>query len=54
MSRPALQQLGYYQGEVDGLLGPLTRAAIADYQRANGLVETSAIDQPTLESLGMA
>jgi hypothetical protein len=28
--------------------------AIADYQRANGLVETSAIDQPTLESLGMA
>jgi Putative peptidoglycan binding domain len=50
----ALQQQGYYRGEVDGLLGPLTRAAIADYQRANGLVETSAIDQPTLESLGMA
>jgi hypothetical protein len=50
----ALQQQGYYQGEVDGLLGPLTRAAIADYQRANGLVETAAIDQPTLQSLGMA
>src|SRR6266480_5071036 len=29
----ALQQQGYYQGEVDGLLGPLTRAAVADYQR---------------------
>jgi hypothetical protein len=50
----ALQQQGYYQGEVDGLLGPLTRSAIADYQRANGLAETAAIDQPTLESLGMA
>jgi Putative peptidoglycan binding domain len=50
----ALQQQGYYQGEVDGLLGPQTRAAITDYQRANGLVETAAIDQPTLESLGMA
>ena len=50
----ALQQQGYYQGEVDGLLGPLTRAAIADYQRANGLAETAAIDQPTLELLGMS
>src|SRR6267154_2740489 len=48
----ALQQQGYYQGEVDGLLGPETRAAVADYQRANGLAETAAIDQPTLESLG--
>ena len=49
----ALQQQGYYQGEVDGLLGPQTRAAVADYQRANRLVETAAIDQPTLASLGM-
>ena len=49
----ALQQQGYYQGEVDGLLGPQTRAAVADYQRANGLVETAAVDQPTLASLGM-
>ena len=49
----ALQQQGYYQGEVDGLLGPLTRAAIADYQRANGLAETAAIDQPTLQLLGI-
>ena len=50
----ALQQQGYYQGEVDGLLGPQTRAAIGEYQRATGLAETAAIDQPTLESLGMA
>jgi hypothetical protein len=49
----ALQQQGYYHGEVDGLLGPQTRAAIADYQRDRGLYITSAIDQPTLESLGM-
>jgi hypothetical protein len=50
----ALQQQGYYQGDVDGLLGPLTRAAIATYQRDRGLYVTSAIDQPTLESLGMS
>jgi hypothetical protein len=50
----ALQQQGYYHGEVDGLIGPLTREAIANYQRDHGLYETAAIDQPTLESLGMA
>jgi len=50
----ALQEQGYYHGEVDGLIGPLTRAAIADYQRDHGLYETAAIDEPTLESLGMS
>jgi hypothetical protein len=49
----ALQAQRYYQGEVDGLLGPLTREAIAAYQRDRGLYTTAAIDQPTLESLGM-
>jgi hypothetical protein len=48
-----LQQQGYYDGEVDGLIGPLTRAALANYQRDHGLYETASIDQPTLESLGM-
>ena len=47
----ALQQQGYYQGEVDGLLGPPTCAAIADYQRDHGLYITSALDSPTLQSL---
>ena len=50
----ALQAQGYYQGEVDGVLGPLTRAAIANYQRDQGLYITSAIDEPTLASLGMS
>lgn len=49
-----LQAQGYYHGEVDGLLGPLTRAALANYQRDRGLYITSAIDQPTMESLGFA
>ena len=50
----ALQQQGYYHGDVDGLIGPLTRGAIADYQRDHGLYTTSTIDQPTLQSLGIA
>ena len=48
-----LQQMGYYTGEVDGLLGPLTREALTAYQTDNGLTTTAAIDQPTLDSLDM-
>ena len=49
-----LQQMGYYTGEVDGLLGPLTREALTAYQTDQGLAATAAIDQPTLDSLGMS
>jgi hypothetical protein len=49
-----LQQMGYYQGEVDGLLGPMTQQALAAYQADQGLATTAAIDQPTLDSLGMS
>jgi len=48
-----LQEQGFYQGEVDGLLGPLTRDALASYQSEQGLEITAAIDQPTLEALGL-
>jgi Putative peptidoglycan binding domain len=48
-----LQQMGYYKGEVDGLLGPLTREALTAYQTDNGLTVTAAIDEPTLDSLGL-
>jgi len=48
-----LQEMGYYTGEVDGLLGPLTREALTAYQNDQGLATTAAIDQPTLDSLGM-
>ena len=49
----SLQEQGYYKGEVDGLLGPLTREALTGYQSNNGLYATAAIDEPTLASLGM-
>lgn len=48
-----LQRLGYYRYAVDGLMGPATRAALADYQRDRGLSITSAVDEPTLNSLGL-
>jgi putative peptidoglycan binding protein len=49
-----LQQMGYYRGEVDGLLGPMTREALAAYQADQGLATTAAIDEPTLDALGMS
>ena len=49
-----LQQMGYYKGEVDGLLGPMTREALTAYQGEQGLTQTAAIDEPTLDALGMS
>jgi len=49
----ALQEMGYYKGEVDGLLGPLTREALTGYQTDNGMTVTAVIDEPTLDALGM-
>jgi len=49
-----LQRDGYYSGPVDGVLGPMTRQGIAAFQADHGLAITSAVDEPTLASLGLA
>ena len=49
-----LQRDGYYNGPIDGELGPMTRQAIAAFQADHGLAITSAIDEPTLASLGVS
>lgn len=48
-----LQSDGYYVGPIDGVLGPMTRAAIANYQADHGLAVTSAVDEPTLATMGL-
>jgi hypothetical protein len=48
-----LQAAGYYAGPVDGILGSQTRRAIAAFQADNGLAVTSAVDRPTLATLGL-
>lgn len=50
----ALRDQGYYAGAIDGDMGPQTRAALAAFQSDNGLAITSSVDQPTLETLGVA
>jgi hypothetical protein len=49
----ALQNAGYFYGEITGSLGVDTRAAIANFQRDNGLQMTGAIDEATVEALGL-
>jgi len=48
-----LQDQGYYTGNVDGQLGPQTRDALGAYQADHNLEVTSAVDEPTVESLGL-
>ena len=48
-----LRRDGYYNGPIDGVLGPMTRQAITAFQADHGLAVTSTIDQPTLATLGL-
>ena len=49
----ALQGAGYYYGPITGSLSVDTRAAISNFQRDYGLPITGAIDEETVEALGL-
>ena len=46
-----LGQLNYYEGPVDGLMGPQTVAAIQDLQRQAGLPQTGTMNTATTNAL---
>jgi Putative peptidoglycan binding domain len=46
-----LGQLNYYEGPVDGLMGPQTTAAIQDLQRQAGLPQTGTMNTATQTAL---
>ena len=46
-----LGQLNYYEGPVDGLMGPQTVAAISDLQRQAGLPQTGTMNAATQKAL---
>lgn len=50
----ALHELKFYEGPIDGLTGPLTRKAIADYQAHARLSATGTVDYSLLKSLKIA
>jgi hypothetical protein len=49
----ALQDAGYYLGTITGSIDGATRAALANFQRDYDLPITGAIDEPTVETLGL-
>lgn len=49
-----LRALGYYQGEIDGIFGPQTVAAIESFQEDNGLPVTGLVDPPTQAAIQAA
>lgn len=49
-----LSRNGYYNGPIDGALGPMTRQAIAAFQADHGLAVTSTVDEPTMATLGLS
>lgn len=48
-----LAREGYYHGQIDGVFGSETRAAIAEYQSNHGLHVTGALTNETLAALGL-
>ncbi len=48
-----LARRGYYNGPLDGAIGPKSSRAISRYQRDNGLRQTGTISQSLLGSLGL-
>jgi peptidoglycan hydrolase-like protein with peptidoglycan-binding domain len=48
-----LQQQNMYRGQIDGVWGPRTQAAVRDYQQKNNLGSSGQLDQPTLASLNI-
>jgi peptidoglycan hydrolase-like protein with peptidoglycan-binding domain len=48
-----LDGLGFSPGDIDGILGPRTSAALRKYQGASGLPVTGHFDAATFRAMGM-
>lgn len=47
----ALKNAGFYQGAIDGKMGPLTREAVKEFQRVNGLTPDGVAGRQTWSKL---
>lgn len=50
----ALMRLGFYHGDIHGLLEPKTRAALKAFQQSEGILQTGRMDIETLTRLGIS
>ncbi len=46
-----LRYRGFYQGSLDGVVGPETERALSQFQKINGLGRTASLDAQTWEAL---
>jgi len=49
-----LQRDRFYNGPIDGIVGPETERALSAYQRRHGLQETASLDEATLRRMNLA
>ncbi len=52
-AQQALKDKGMYDGEVDGLNGPMTRAAVRKYQQSQNIAPDGRLGPKTLDTLGV-
>ncbi len=50
----ALRDHGYYNGPIDGIIGPQTELAVRKFQESNGLPHQGFVTMETLRMLGLA
>jgi lipid-binding SYLF domain-containing protein len=53
-AQESLQEKGYYRGSIDGIIGPMTRKALREYQKAENLPVTGQLDRETATKLGVS
>jgi peptidoglycan hydrolase-like protein with peptidoglycan-binding domain len=53
MAQQALKDKGHDPGPIDGRMGPKTRAALKDFQKAQGLKASGQLDSETMAKLEM-
>ena len=49
-----LKELGYYKGNIDGIIGPQSLKAIKNFQKDYGLVVDGIVGKNTLKALGLS
>ena len=49
----ALHDYGYYDGPIDGIIGPMSRAALERFQKDHGIEVTGTITGEVLDVVGI-
>jgi lipid-binding SYLF domain-containing protein len=52
-AQESLHEKGYYNGSIDGIIGPMTRKALREYQKAENLPINGQLDVQTATKLGV-